>query len=108
MAKIGGARGGKTVDDLARFCCHHQECHDDGQRGADNLTVCMRSGKHQQVRVLYCRSCKARFAERQGPPLCGAKLETAKMVSVLHHVSEGCGVRKTRRLRGVHRDTVSR
>ena len=30
------------------------------------------------------------------------------MVSVLDHVSEGCGVRKTSRLRGGHRDTVSR
>jgi IS1 family transposase len=30
------------------------------------------------------------------------------MVSVLDHVSEGCGVRKTSRLIGVHRDTVSR
>jgi len=38
----------------------------------------------------------------------GAKLETAKMVSGLDHISEGCGVRKTRRLIGVQRDTVSR
>ena len=30
------------------------------------------------------------------------------MVSVLDHVSEGCGVRKTSRLTGVHRDTVLR
>jgi len=108
MAKTCGASGGKTVDDLARFCCHNQDCHDYGQRGADNLTVCMRYGKHQHLRLLYCRSCKARFSERQGTPLFGAKLETAKMVSVLDHVSEGCGVRKTSRLIGVHRDTVSR
>ena len=108
MAQTCGASGGKTVDDLARFCCHNQDCHDYGQRGADNLTVCMRYGKHQHVRLLYCRSWKARFSERQGTPLFGAKLETAKMVSVLDHVSEGCGVRKTSRLIGVHRDTVSR
>ncbi len=30
------------------------------------------------------------------------------MVSVLDHVSEGCGIRKTSRLIGVHRETVSR
>ena len=96
------------MDDLSRFCCHNQDCRDHGQRGADNLTVCMRYGKHQHLRLLYCRSCKARFSERQGTPLFGAKLETAKMVSVLDHVSEGCGVRKTSRLIGVHRDTVSR
>ena len=78
MAKTCGASGGKTVDDLARFCCHNQDCHDYGQRGADNLTVCMRYGKHQHLRLLYCRSCKARFSERQGTPLFGAKLETAQ------------------------------
>jgi hypothetical protein len=31
-----------------------------------------------------------------------------KIVSVLDHISEGCGVRKTSRLTGVHRDTVIR
>jgi len=97
------------VDDLARFCCHNHDCRDHGQRGAGNLTVCMRYGKHQHVRLLYCRSCKARFSERQGTPFFGAKLETATMVSVLDHVSEGCGVRKTSRLTGVHHgDTVLR
>ncbi len=30
------------------------------------------------------------------------------MISLLDHVSEGCGVRKTSRLVGVHRDTVTR
>ena len=86
------------MDDLARFCCHNQECHDYGQRGADNLTVCMRYGKHQHVRLLYCRSCTARFSELQGTPLFGAKLETAKLVSVLDHVSAGCGVRTGNRM----------
>jgi hypothetical protein len=79
MAKTCGASGGKTVDDLTRFCCHNQDCRDQGQRGADNLTVCMRYGKHRHVRLLYCRSCQARVAERQGTPRFGAKLETAKM-----------------------------
>jgi hypothetical protein len=31
-----------------------------------------------------------------------------KMVSVLDHISEGCGIRKTSRLTGVHRETVIR
>jgi hypothetical protein len=96
------------MDNLSRFCCHNPDCRDHGQRGADNLTVCLRYGKHQHVRLLYCRCYKARFSKRQGIPLFGAKLETAKMVSVLDHVAEGCGVRKTNPLIGVHRDTVSR
>jgi hypothetical protein len=96
------------VDDLARFCCHNQECRNHGQRGAGNLSICMRYGKYQHLRLLYCGSCKARFSERQGTPLFGAKLEMGKMVSVLDHISEGCGVRKTSRLTGVHCDTVIR
>src|SRR5262249_61339086 len=68
----------------------------------------MRYGKYRHLRLLYCGSCKARFSERQGTPLFGAKLETGKIVSVLDHISEGCGVRKTSRLTGVHRDTVIR
>jgi hypothetical protein len=88
MAELCDASRGKTVDDLARFCCHNQDCRDYGQRGAGNLPVCMRYGKHQPMRLLHCRSCTARFAEQPGTPLFGAKLETAKMVSVLDHVSE--------------------
>jgi len=34
-------------------------------------------------------------------------LPREKLVSVLGHVSEGCGVRSTSRLTKVHRDTVS-
>ena len=96
------------MDDLAQFCCHNRDCRDHGKRGAGNLSVCMRYGKQQHLRLLSCPCCKARFAERQGTPLFGAKLETAKLISVLDHVSEGCGVRKTSRLPGVHRDTVLR
>src|SRR5262252_2578226 len=104
----GAEGGGEKVDDLAQFCCHNRDCRDHGKRGAGNLSVCMRYGKQQHLRLLYCQCCKARFSERQGTPLFGAKLETAKLISVLDHVSEGCGVRKTSRLPGVHRDTVLR
>jgi len=96
------------MDDLSQFCCHNANCLDHSTRDAGNLTVCMRYGKNQPVRLLYCRSCKPRFSERQGTPLFGAKLQEAKIVSVLEQVSEGCGVRKTGRLTGVHRDTVRR
>jgi transposase-like protein len=57
---------------------------------------------------LYCRTCKARFSERKGTPLFQARLDERKIVSVLAHVDEGCGVRKTGRLVGVNRNTVIR
>jgi transposase-like protein len=67
----------------------------------------MRYGKNKQWRLLYCRTCQARFSERKGTSLFGTRLDTQKIVSVLAHISEGCGMRKTSRLAGVHRDTVT-
>ena len=96
------------MDDLAPFCCQNSACPDYGKRGAGNLTVCDRYGKDQQRRVLRCRTCKDRFSERKGTVFFGAQLPEDKVVAVLAHVAEGCGVRKTSRLLQVNRRTVSR
>ena len=93
---------------LSKFCCQNKKCPDYGKRGANNLTVCGRYGKNNHIRLLYCRTCKKRFSERKGTPLFDLRLPEEKMVSVLSHISEGCGVRKTSRLVGVHQDTVTR
>lgn len=96
------------MEDLSRFCCQNSQCPDYGKRGAGNLTVCMRYGKHDPLRLLYCRTCKARFSERKGTPLFNAKLSDEKCLSLLEHLAERCGVRQTGRLVGVHRGTVTR
>jgi transposase-like protein len=96
------------MDDLSRFCCQNPDCSNYGIRGESNLSVCDRYGKHKQYRLLYCNVCKARFSERKGTPFFQARLPTEKVVSVLEHIAQGCGVRKTERLVGVHRDTVTR
>jgi len=93
---------------LSKFCCQNKKCPDYGKRNANNLTVCGWYGKNNHIRLLYCRTCKKRFSERKGTPLFGLRLSEEKMISLLDHVSEGCGVRKTSRLVGVHRDTVTR
>lgn len=93
---------------LSKFCCQNKRCPDYGKRNADNLTVCGRFGKKNHIRLLYCRTCKARFSERKGTPLFRMKLPEKKAVSLLAHVSESCGVRKTSRLVGVNRNTVTR
>ena len=95
------------TDDLSRFCCQNTDCPDHGNRGRGNLTVCARYGRHQR-RLLYCKTCKARFSERKGTPLFDTRLPEAKVVEVLAHIAEGCGVRKTGRLVGVNKDTVVR
>ena len=57
------------MDDLSRFCCPNSQCLDFGLRDAGNLTVTGRLGKFRQYRLLYCRTCRARFSERKGTPL---------------------------------------
>src|SRR5205823_7680666 len=94
-------------DDLGRFCCQNPDCPDHGQRGRGNLTVCMRYGKHQR-RLLYCKTCKARFSERKGTPLFDSRLPDDKAQAVLAHLADGCGVRQTSRLVKVGKNTVTR
>ena len=96
------------MDDLSRFCCQNSDCRDYGRRGGENLTVSDRFGKEGRIRLLYCRTCQARFSERKGTPLFHIKLPDERSEQVLAHLAEGCGVRQTSRLVGVHRDTVTR
>jgi len=96
------------VDDLSRFCCLNSDCPDHGVRNGENLSVCGHYGKDNSIRFLRCRSCGGRFSERKGMPLFHSHLTREKAVAVLEHIAEGCGVRQTERLVGVHRDTVTR
>lgn len=96
------------MDDLSRFCCQNKDCADYDKRGHGNLSVCAHYGKKKHLRLLYCRTCKARFSERKGTALFHAHLDAEKIVSVLSHVQEGCGVRATARLVGVDKATVVR
>ena len=96
------------MDDLSRFCCQNPDCPDTGKRGAGNLRVCMEYGDREPERLLFCRSCKARFSERKGTVFFYSQLPREKVIEVLGHIAEGCGARKTSRLTGVARNTVSR
>jgi len=93
---------------LSKFCCQNKKCSDYGKRNANNISVCGWFGKNNHIRLLYCRTCKERFSERKGTPLFRMKLYEKKAISLLEHISEGCGVRKTGRLVGVNRNTVMR
>ncbi len=98
----------RSKDDLSRFCCQNKDCPDYGKRGAGNRTVCMRFGQERRIRLLRCKTCRQRFSERKGTPFFQARLSDEKALSVLEHIAEGCGVRKTGRLVGVNKDTVVR
>src|SRR4029077_17171651 len=96
------------MEDLSRFCCQNPECRDYGARGLGNLTVCARYGKDKQRRMLYCRTCKARFSERKGTPLFGSQLTEEQALSIFEHLADRNGVRATARLVKVNRNTVVR
>jgi len=96
------------MDDLSRFCCLNSGCPDHGQRGAGNRTVTSRYGPEKSRRMLRCRTCKARFSERQGTPLFDTRRPAAKALAVFRHLADGCGARQTGRLVGVDKDTVVR
>jgi LacI family transcriptional regulator len=96
------------LDDLSRFCCLNPDCPDYGRRNAGQLSVGMRYGTGCQHRLLYCSTCRARFSERKGTPLFGARLPRDKLLAVLAHLADGCGVRQTARLVGVGKNTVNR
>jgi LacI family transcriptional regulator len=96
------------MDDLSGFCCQNKRCPDYGKRGVGNLKVWDRIGKDKRLRLLYCRTCKARFSERKGTPLFRAHLSEKEILALGSHLAEGCGVRKTERLVHVARNTVIR
>jgi transposase-like protein len=65
-------------------------------------------GKGKKIRQIYCAACKARFSERKGTVLYNAKLAPEKVLAILEHVREGCGVRQTGRLVKVGKNTANR
>ncbi len=91
--------------DLSRFCCQTPSCAEHGRRGAGHLTVTARIGRDGQYRLLRCRACKSRFSDRRGTVFFGSHLPAAKVTSILAHVREGCGMRRTGRLVGTKEAT---
>jgi len=93
---------------IEHLCCQNSNCPDAGRRGHGNLTFRGYSGKTRRIRMVYCRSCKARFSERKGTVLERSRLPDEKALDVLSHIREGCGTRATGRLVHVDKNTVTR
>src|SRR5258708_4797226 len=80
--------------------CHNSDCPDHGKRGHGNVYFRGFSGRDKQIRMVYCRTCKRSYSQRKGTALERSQLPTDKVLSVLDHLREGCGVRATSRLTG--------
>ena len=88
--------------------CHNSSCPDHGKRGHGNVYFRGWSGRDKRIRMISCRTFEKASSERKGTAFERSQLPTEKVVSVLDHVREGCGIRATSRLTGVARDTISR
>ena len=93
---------------IEHFFCHNSDCPDHGKRGHGNVYFRGWSGRDKQIRMVYCRTCKKSYSQRKGTVLERSQLPPERVVSVLEHLKEGCGIRATSRLTGVSRDTISR
>ena len=96
------------MDDLDKFCCPNKNCPKHGVRGEGNIHVRNWYGPNKTTRLLYCLICKKRFSEHRGTVFFDSRLPKETVVSILEHVVEGVGMRKTGRLVNVDPDTVSR
>ncbi len=57
--------------------------------------------------MLRCATCQTEFSERKGTALWQSRMPPEKAVSIAHHLTEGCGIRKTSRLVGASKDGVT-
>ena len=60
---------------LSNLCCLNKKCRDYGKRKAKNLTVYGWHGINNNIRLIYCRTCRSRFSEMRNPDLLGIKSE---------------------------------
>ena len=95
------------MDDLKNFCCQNKNCPKHGVRGEKNIRVRATYGPNN-TRLLYCLICKKPFSEHRGTVFFDSRLPKKTVVSLLEHVAEGNGMRKTSRLTKAHLQTVIR
>ena len=60
------SRDAGPAGSLAGFACPAPECSLFNRFDSGNLSVVEWTGKHEDIRRLYCSACKRRFTEPQG------------------------------------------
>ena len=93
---------------INKFCCLNRKCLDYGKKGFGNIVVHNRYGKHDEIRMLKCKTCGSFFSERKNTALYNCKLQEDKVFEILCQLSKGYSIRKIHRLTGASRDAISR
>ncbi|MDR1298014.1 MAG: hypothetical protein LBO05_11755 [Deltaproteobacteria bacterium] len=91
---------------LDNYSCPNRECPSYGLKGLGNIGYRGTYGKENKP-LLYCRTCKKRFAATVGTAFYGSHLPVEVIKSIVHHAAEGVGVRATARLLDMDKDTVN-
>ncbi len=60
---------------LSNLSCQNKKCQDYGKRKGKNLVICGWHGINNQIRLLYCRTCKSRFSEIKNEQSSKVRLE---------------------------------
>jgi transposase-like protein len=98
----------EPVGSLAAFACPNPDCSHFNRFDAGNLSVVEWTGKHKDIRRLYCSACKRRFTERQGTLLRYAKLPEETVVRIVKCLGHGCSIEATADICDVDPRTVGR
>jgi len=94
--------------DLGLCFCPNEACKEYGLRGLGNLTRQFVYGVNKDRHMLYCRTCKMRFAETRCTAFFGSKFTSEEIGAILRTTAEGTGVRATGRILGLDKDAVNR
>lgn len=93
---------------LSIFACPNSDCAHFNCFNAGNLSVAEWMGKSKAIRRLYCKTCGARFSERQGSLMQGTKLPAADVVRIVKCLAHGCSIEATADICEVDTRTVQR
>jgi transposase-like protein len=100
--------GPRPPGSLAMFACPNPDCALFNRFDAGNLSVVEWTGKHKDIRRLYCDHCKRRFTERQGTLLRYSKLPEETVVRIVKCLGHGCSIEATADICDVDPRTVGR
>jgi transposase-like protein len=93
---------------LALFTWPNPDCDLLNHFDTGNLSVVEWTGKHRDIRRLYCNHCGHRFRERQGSLLQDTKLPEATVVRIIKCLGHGCSIEATADICEVDPRTVER
>lgn len=93
---------------LAKFACPNEDCCRFNRFDADNLSVVEWTGKHHDIRRLYCSYCGQRFSERRGTLREYTKVPEKAVERIVKCLSHGCSIKAAANICEVDRRTVQR